>query len=261
MHAVSALACGVLVAAVAAGAPKQALEALLACATAISFSPLSPSLALLLTSASAKVTLFAVMAAGGALPLVPMQPLALLAGYTFGAAGGAAVTLAGVTAASLTALLTARSFGGGHLLRELLPLGTARPFLAVQLARVARAVASGGLLRNAVAVAALRLRPLAPFSLSNYLAVEAGVRPASLALGTAVGMLPWALLYAAAGAAWRVQVTSGRGLALLSAAADALAHQEHAALVGLGALLALALVLARNGVETSRERSLPPVVV
>ena len=253
-HTLTAFACGCLVAAVAAGAPMQALEAAYAAANGLSLSLLGPLGSALGSGLHAQGVLFAVIALGGALPLVPMQPLALLAGYTFGAAGGAAVTWAGVVVASLVALATARNFGGGHLLRELLPLGEARPFLAAQLGRIATSAARGGLWRCTLAVAALRLRPLAPFSLSNYLAVEVGVRPASLALGTAIGMLPWACLYAAGGAAWRVMLQSGRGSRLLLNAADALAAVSTPAVIAAGALVAMVLILLRNALETEAER-------
>jgi sulfoquinovosyltransferase len=258
VHAATALACGLLVAAVAAGAPALAFDALLSCASGLSLSFMGPSLAPYSTGAAAKACLMLTIACGGALPLVPIQPLALLAGYTFGAANGAAVVWAGATLAAGAALLTARQFGG-HLLRELLPLGTARPFLAAQLDRIATVAQRGGLLRNAFTVAALRLRPLAPFSLSNYLIVDAGVRPASLLLGTAAGMLPWAMLYAAAGAAWRVHVASGRGMPALAARfADRLAKQQQVALVALALLVVLALTLLRNHVATELERKHPP---
>jgi sulfoquinovosyltransferase len=188
-----------------------------------------------LSGASAHIALAAFIAAMGALPLVPMQPLAALAGYLFGAAGGLGVAWAGVTGAAVAAYWTARLRGRGPLLRDwLLPVGEARPFMAAQLRAVAAAAAAGGVLRGASAVAALRLRPLAPFSLSNYLCVETRVRASAFFLGTAAGMLPWCALYAAAGAA-------SRGAPALAVhAADALVARAHGVAVVGVAMAALA---------------------
>jgi uncharacterized membrane protein YdjX (TVP38/TMEM64 family) len=59
----------------------------------------------------------------------------------------------------------------------------------------------------AVKVVLLRLTPVVPFAVSNYVLglTELGVGP--FVVGTTVGMLPWALFYVLLGA-------SGRGLLL-----------------------------------------------
>jgi sulfoquinovosyltransferase len=233
-----ALGAVVLVAAVAAGAP----AAMRAHALAIA------------GSASSHLLFAAFIAAMGALPLVPMQPLAALAGYKFGGMAGFAVAWAGVTGAAVAAYWTVRLNGRGPLLREtlLLPLGTARPFLAYQLDYVAAAAREGGLFRGARAVAALRLRPLAPFSLSNYLAVDTKIRAASFFIGTAVGMLPWCALYAAAGAAWAAHAHSGAALATLATRAldAAAAHGPGALAVAM--LAALVAYCLWPGAEAAR---------
>ncbi len=238
LHFASALAGAVLVAAVATGAPAAVHAHALQAAVG---------------GVASHIALTAFIAAMGALPLVPMQPLAALAGYAFGAAGGAAVAWAGVTGAAVAAYWTVRLNGHGPLLRDwLLPLREARPFLATQLGYIRDAARVGGVLRCAIAVAALRLRPLAPFSLSNYLAVDTGVRAASFFLGTAAGMLPWCLLYAAAGAAWRAHAHSGAGLASLCAhAADALHARAATAAVAGVALAALAYAVWPSATATS----------
>ena len=227
----------VLVAAVAAGAPTAMRAHALAVAG----------------SASSHVALAAFIAAMGALPLVPMQPLAALAGYKFGGMAGFAVAWAGVTGAAVAAYWTVRLNGCGPLLRDvLLPLGSARPFLAYQLDYVAAAARAGGLLRGTRAVAALRLRPLAPFSLSNYLAVDTGIRAASFFAGTALGMLPWCALYAAAGAAWQAHCSSGAALATLATRAlDAAAARGEGALA-VAAAAALLAYCIWPGAEAAR---------
>lgn len=216
-----------------------------------------------------RFALAALLAAGGALPLVPLQPLAFVAGLSFGLLPGFCVAWAGVVGAAACALATARATPSGrHLAANWIPLGAARPFLRYQLARVAAAAAPAETatlnaaaasdaaaasharasvrswvpqpVRVALAVALLRLRPLAPFSLSNYaLAETPGLTSAPFLFGTALGMLPWCAVYAAAGAAWRAKSEAGRRLAGLAGAAGGDALRG-----GLGPLLAAAALLA-----------------
>jgi sulfoquinovosyltransferase len=229
-HAAAALACGALVAAVASTAPMGAMSAMAA-------------LPLEVPAGAAYLAL--VIAAGGALPLVPFQPLALLAGYSFGVVHGALIVAVGVLGASIASATCFRLFNGGHLLREHLPLGRVRPFLAHQLRAVAAAVQRGSFSRGTAAVAALRLRPLAPFSLSSYLTLDAGIKPIAFVTGTVLGMAPHCALYAAAGAAWRLHVASGRPVVrLLSSALDALQQQHVLAVQAAAALLMFATVQA-----------------
>lgn len=239
LHAATALIAGVFLAAVAAGAPGAAHAVV---QVASSFD-----------GVRAHVALALVIAAGGALPLVPMQPLALLAGYFFGVAQGTAVAWSGIVGASVAALACSKLFNGGHLLREMLPLGRARPFLEAQLRRVAAAAQAGKWATGALAVAALRLRPLAPFSLSNYLLAPVVSLPSYLG-GTALGMLPCCVLYAAAGAAWRVHAASGRNLVRLAGAAlDGLLTQQHGAVAAAAALFLLALLLLPSVEDAVRD--------
>ena len=227
-HAAAALACGAFVAAVASTAPMAAISAMAALPVEVP---------------AGAAALALVIAAGGALPLVPFQPLALLAGYAFGAAHGAAITWVGAIGAAIATVTCFRLFNGGHLLREVLPLGRVRPFLAHQLRAVAAAAQQGSFWRGMRAVAALRLRPLAPFSLSSYLTLDAGVKPIAFVAGTALGMAPHCALYAAAGAAWKVHLASGRPVVrMLGAALDALQQQHVLAIQAAVALLAFACV-------------------
>jgi len=120
---------------------------------------------------------------------VPGLPLTLGAGYLFGFLWGTIlVSIASTTAAGL-AFLIAR-----HL---------ARPFIE-KLARknpkfdaIDRAIAKSGW----KVVALLRLSPLVPFSLSNYLYGLTAVRLGPYLLASWIAMLPATFLYASLGAA------------------------------------------------------------
>lgn len=138
------------------------------------------------------------------------------------------------------------------MLARWLPLGEARPFLARQLASVAAAAAAtaGGaalprLLRTTLAVASLRLRPLAPFGLTSYaLANDTAAPTAAIVLGTALGSAPLLALYSFAGAAWAAKQAAGRRLvslgvhALSGALGGRLPH-----LIALAAIAGLAAAL------------------
>lgn len=84
--------------------------------------------------------------------------------------------------------------------------------VAQQLAAVNRAIEQGGFMRQAAAVALLRLTPVVPFSASNYLLGLTPVQLGPLVLGTLAGMSVWSVLYASLGGASRVLLQSGADL-------------------------------------------------
>lgn len=202
LHSTTAVIAAALVAVVAWGAPapvhaRALVEGTVAAAAAATVGP-KTALALLTT----------VIAAMGAVPLVPMQPLAAAVGYALGARLGGLFAWGCIVSAALVAFWAGR-LNGRHFLSGILPLGVARPFLHNQLSQVEASVRSGSQWRQAVEVMKLRLRPLAPFSLSNYLLVGTGASGTPYALGTAVGIAPWCFLYATLGATVRAALEAG----------------------------------------------------
>lgn len=133
-----------------------------------------------------------------ALLLVPGALLTVGAGLLFGVARGTALVLTAATTAAALAFLVAR-----HLARravERWAAGNAR-FAAID-----AAIREQGWR----VVALLRLSPLVPFSLSNYLYGLTAVRFWPYVLASAIAMLPGTLLYVSIGAAGRA-VAGGRG--------------------------------------------------
>lgn len=122
------------------------------------------------------------------LSLIPCPKALLTAagGALFGLVGGAGLS---VTAALLGAII---SFGLGRLLgRE-----TVNRLIRGRLARVDGLLSDNGL----SAVLVVRLVPLVPFIAINYASGLSGVRFRHYVLGSAIGMVPGSLAYAALGA-------------------------------------------------------------
>jgi phospholipase D1/2 len=112
---------------------------------------------------------------GGAV-LLPVTVLILVTALTFGPLTGFSYALGGCL---LSALFT---FAIGHLLgRE-----TVRKVAGGKLNRVSRRLAERGLL----AVMAVRILPVAPFTIVNLVAGASGIRLRDFALGTVLGMIP-----------------------------------------------------------------------
>lgn len=253
LHSTTAVIAAALVVVVAWGAPapvhaKALVESTLAAAAAAVVGP-KTALALLTT----------VIAAMGAVPLVPMQPLAAAVGYALGARLGGLFAWGSIVAAAVVAFWAAR-LNGRHFLAGVLPLGVARPFLQNQLSQVEASVRSGSRLGTAFEVMKLRLRPLAPFSLSNYLLVGTGAPGVSYALGTAVGIAPWCFLYATLGATVRAAIEAGvsprellqRITVNAPAGAAALPYSE---LIGVAIVALVALLWGRTRQALSPEVS------
>jgi uncharacterized membrane protein YdjX (TVP38/TMEM64 family) len=119
--------------------------------------------------------------------LVPRTLLALVGGALFGTLGGAGYVVIGVTAGSVLA------YGVGRMLGREFVAGRLRGRLAVLEAAVAR--------RGTWAVMVMRMIPLVPFCVSNYALGTTSVRLRQFIGGTALGIVPNTLAYAALGSA------------------------------------------------------------
>lgn len=141
---------------------------------------------------------------------VPKGVLSVAAGLAFG-------WLTGVALVYVAALLGAGlAFGIGRWLGR----DAVEQLTGTRIARVDQLLAR----RGVVAVLAVRLVPLLPFTVINYCAGLSSVRRRDYALGTAVGIIPGTLSYvalgsgAASGHRWAV-LGAAAGLVLLSAIA------------------------------------------
>lgn len=116
----------------------------------------------------------------------PASLLTILGGALFGVWVGALLAWAGAWLGSVGGFLAGRRLGRPAVDR----------LLGGRLAQADRVLRQHGL----VAVVAVRLVPLFPFTPLNYAAGLVGVRARDYLLGTALGIVPGALAYAAVGA-------------------------------------------------------------
>ena len=142
---------------------------------------------------------YAVVYVLGTLAFLPGSLLTIGAGFVFGVGWGIVIVSAASTSAAALAFLIAR-----YLARERVARAARRHprFEAID-----RAIAEKGW----KVVALLRLSPVVPFSLSNYLYGLTPVRFAPYVLTSWVAMLPGTLLYVWLGAAGRAAAAAGRG--------------------------------------------------
>jgi len=129
--------------------------------------------------------------------LVPGALLTVGAGLLFGVARGTVLVVVAATSAAALAFLIAR-----HLARARVERWAARNprFQAID-----AAIREQGW----KVVVLLRLSPLVPFSVSNYLYGLTAVRFWPYVLASAIGMIPGALLYVSIGAAGRAAAGGG----------------------------------------------------
>lgn len=116
----------------------------------------------------------------------PASALTILAGALFGLGPGIALAWAGATLGAL----------GGYGIGRVLGRDTVDRMLRGRLADADRVLRTHGL----TAVLAVRLVPLFPFTAINYAAGLLRVRLRDYTIGTAVGIVPGAVAYAAVGA-------------------------------------------------------------
>lgn len=164
-----------------------------------------------------------VMTLSEMLPLFPSQPAALTSGIVFGAKEGAAMVVAANMTAATLAFLAAR--GAGRALAEKVVKeetggggedetagGDAENTFSRKWSELRSNLADAPPTRQATLIALYRLTPH-PFSASNYLFGAVGeVRLAPYFVGTLVGAIPYAILYAGAGAYGRTLLDGGEAL-------------------------------------------------
>ncbi|XP_076931376.1 uncharacterized protein LOC143596504 [Bidens hawaiensis] len=147
--------------------------------------------------------LFVAVYAGLEVLAIPAIPLTMSAGLLFGSfTGTILVSISGTVAASV-AFLVARYFARDRILKM---VEGNKKFLAID-----KAIGENGFR----VVTLLRLSPLLPFSLGNYLYGLTSVKFVPYVLGSWLGMLPGTWAYVSAGAFGRaiIQEESGVGLA------------------------------------------------
>lgn len=135
---------------------------------------------------SAAPVLFVLVYAVATLAPLPKNVLAVVAGLLFGLVVGVMVVL---LAAMLGALA---AFGLGRLLGR----GAVERITGTRVARVDALLRRRGVL----AVVAVRLVPVLPFTAINYAAGLTAVRTRDYVVGTALGMIPGTVSYTALGA-------------------------------------------------------------
>ncbi|MCE6999026.1 TVP38/TMEM64 family protein [Saccharothrix sp. S26] len=129
---------------------------------------------------------FVAVSAVGSVALVPKPLLSVAGGVVFGPVLGTCVVVAGVTIGAVASFAVTRRLG-----RDVV-----RPRSATgRVARVDRMLERRGF----PAVVALRLLPVVPFGLVNYVAGLSGLRVGAFVLGTAVGVLPATVVYTVTG--------------------------------------------------------------
>lgn len=147
--------------------------------------------------------LFVAVYAGLEVLAIPAIPLTMSAGLLFGSyTGTILVSISGTVAASV-AFLIARYFARDRILKM---VEGNKKFLAID-----KAIGENGFR----VVTLLRLSPLLPFSLGNYLYGLTSVKFVPYVLGSWLGMLPGTWAYVSAGAFGRaiIQEESDLGLA------------------------------------------------
>ncbi|RWR92696.1 TVP38/TMEM64 family membrane protein [Cinnamomum micranthum f. kanehirae] len=151
---------------------------------------------------TAGYALFVVVYAGLEILAIPAIPLTMSAGLLFGSVTGTVIVSISGTVAATVAFLIARYFARERILK--LVEGN-KKFLAID-----KAIGENGFR----VVTLLRLSPLLPFSIGNYLYGLTSVKLIPYVLGSWLGMLPGSWAYVSAGAFGRaiIQEESEVGL-------------------------------------------------
>lgn len=139
--------------------------------------------------------------------LLPSSVLNVIAGALFGMAWGVGAVMAGAMSAALLAFLLAR-----HLLCERIKRHYTRKGTPAAIDRALRA-------EGWKAVALLRLSPVIPFAVKNYLFGVSRVGLRDYLVGTLIGKIPGALVFTALGATGRAawEMPEGERWALIAA--------------------------------------------
>lgn len=146
--------------------------------------------------------LFVAVYAGLEILAIPAIPLTMSAGLLFGSITGTIIVSISGTVAASVAFLIARYFARDRILK--LVEGN-KKFLAID-----KAIGENGFR----VVTLLRLSPLLPFSLGNYLYGLTSVKFVPYVLGSWLGMLPGTWAYVSAGAFGRAIIQEDTDLGL-----------------------------------------------
>ncbi|KAF5936800.1 hypothetical protein HYC85_024306 [Camellia sinensis] len=146
--------------------------------------------------------LFIVVYAGLEILAIPAIPLTMSAGLLFGSITGTIIVSISGTVAASVAFLIARYFARDRILK--LVEGN-KKFLAID-----KAIGENGF----GVVTFLRLSPLLPFSIGNYLYGLTSVKFVPYVLGSWLGMLPGTWAYVSAGAFGRAMIQEESGVGL-----------------------------------------------
>ncbi|KAL6525310.1 hypothetical protein OROMI_030903 [Orobanche minor] len=146
--------------------------------------------------------IFVMVYAGLEILAIPAIPLTMSAGLLFGSVTGTIIVSISGTLAASVAFLIARYFARERILKL---VGGNKKFLAID-----KAIGENGF----GVVTVLRLSPLLPFSLGNYLYGLTSVKFVPYVLGSWLGMLPGTWAYVSAGSFGRaiIQEESKIGL-------------------------------------------------
>lgn len=115
--------------------------------------------------------------------------------------------------------------------------------LRVQLSKVEETVGQGGALSQAAKIALLRLTPIVPYSISNYLLGLTRVGYLRFIIGTVLGITPWMIFYSFVGNTGRALLQNGLSIETVlktltqEIASDSTISYIELALVGTFALL------------------------
>lgn len=146
--------------------------------------------------------LFVAVYAGLEVLAIPAIPLTMSAGLLFGSVTGTVLVSISGTVAATVAFLIARYFARDRILK--LVKGN-KKFLAID-----KAIGENGF----KVVTLLRLSPLLPFSLGNYLYGLTSVKFVPYVLGSWLGMLPGTWAYVSAGAFGRAIIQEESDISL-----------------------------------------------
>ncbi|KAL1833620.1 hypothetical protein ACET3Z_003271 [Daucus carota] len=146
--------------------------------------------------------LFVAVYAGLEVLAIPAVPLTMSAGLLFGSLTGTILVSISGTVAATVAFLIARYFARERILKL---VEENKKFLAID-----KAIGENGF----KVVTLLRLSPLLPFSLGNYLYGLTSVKFVPYVLGSWLGMLPGTWAYVSAGAFGRAIIQEESGISL-----------------------------------------------
>lgn len=130
---------------------------------------------------AAYVLLYAVLTVA----LVPGAALTVAAGALYGPVGGSLVSIAGATLGAVVAFALARRASGSAV----------DDLEGERVARIQKRLRDDGLW----AMIALRLIPVVPFNVLNYVAGASALRTRDYVVGTVIGIVPGAVAYATLG--------------------------------------------------------------